>query len=136
MVIGGDIMKIDVDVTNLYKDIIEELGDKYAWEMCFNFAGQRLYIPKKLEYAKNNLFKSISSELAEFLIYRYAGDVLSVPLGANSHYKKKQLQADILFEQGLTHNQIAAILQVSYSSARRYKNNNKILHNRLNNKHQ
>jgi hypothetical protein len=61
----------DIFYTEIHLDIIEELGEVYAWEISYKLAGQRFYIPKKKPIEKHPQLSILSRELAEFLKFRY-----------------------------------------------------------------
>lgn len=111
----------DIFYTELHLDIIEELGEVYAWEISYKLAGQRFYIPKNKPIENHPQLSILSSELAEFLQQRYTGERLIVPMGSSNEYRQRKIQGISLFNKGEGCNDIASKLRVSYSTARRYK---------------
>ena len=111
----------DIFYTELHQDIIDELGEVYAWELSYKLAGQRFYVPKNKDITKHPQLSVLSKELAEFIQYRYTGERLIIPMGSSNVYKQRKIQGISLFNNGVGCNGIASQLKVSYSTARRYK---------------
>ena len=111
----------EIFYTALHLDIIEELGEVYAWELSYKLSGRRFYIPKNKPIETHPQLSILSRELAEFLQSRYTGERLIIPLGSNNEYRRRKIQGVSMFNNGDGCNDIASRLRVSYSTARRYK---------------
>lgn len=111
----------EIFYTDFHVDIIEELGEVYAWEISYKLHGQRVYVPKRKDVSDHHQFGLLSPELAEFIVERYAGETISVPMGNNSDYTQRRIIGRGLINRGCNHNEVATKLKVSYSTARRYK---------------
>lgn len=111
----------DIFYTDLHLDIIEELGEVYAWEISYKLAGQKIYIPKHKSIEEHPQLSILSKELGEFLQNRYSGERIIIPMGSNSDYLRKKIQSIGLIQSGDGHNEVAIKLGVSHSTARRYK---------------
>lgn len=106
--------------SKFYQHLMDDLQDEaLCFKVAYKFGGLRYYIPNKVD--KNHQFAELGELFFIWLVDNYGGNALVFPAGPNNAYKHNQLRARTLAKKGLSSNQIASLLGVSYSSACRAK---------------
>ena len=113
----------EIFYTALHLDIIEELGEVYAWEISYKLAGKRVYVPSRKDVSNHHQLGLLTPELANFIVQRYGGDTMLIPMGNMSEYQQRKIRAisTINNNEEADHNELVSMLKVSYSTVRRYR---------------
>ena len=81
-----------------FEAIVEVLGQSDAIQLCNEFGGQRLYVPKTCNEG-SDIAKRIGAGTASRLSEAFGGNQLQVPMGlAISARRRRQLIGDDLFK--------------------------------------
>lgn len=106
------------DLPGLLAELAHAHGLPTALAFAERFGGQELSVPVRVK-AAHRVARALGEAVLAWLVGRYGGEKLVVPLGPTSAAARQRAAIDRLIGEGRTNNQIVQALHVTWRTVQR-----------------